>query len=211
MNAYLFAGCITRTQIAAAPSEWCASKIVPGRTAKIAQAGFESWLVGSPGTETPMTNEIRAVAAAQFVDQLLTESGPVTFDWPHICQQAEASMGTTPEEDFAKGYWVDVDEIVRPDGLSPDIQTLQHDLPEDICSGLNWSADKQTYFILSVISLPEPPPEPTGEETVDEAAEFEKQQLAELKATYPELADKEAAALIQARSRIMVSALSRSQ
>jgi hypothetical protein len=101
---------------------------------------------------------------------------------------------------------VDVNAVI---GLSPTLEALRQDLPEEVRSGLNWAEDKQSFFLLSVLSPPPPPPE-TGDEPEADAAEAAQSAeeiaggsafgLDESEADFPELAGKEAAALIRARN-----------
>ena len=221
MNAYLFTAIATRSQLrpnstrygpsqAIQTSDGCSSLVVFGESPDEGQKQFEAWSRATPEGESPVEVVIRKIAAAQFVDQLFTESGCVPLDWPKILRQVQAQLESIPVDDFEQGYWVDVDQVVRPEKLSFSAGTLQSDLPEDIRSGLNWSADKQFFFILSVLSPPAPPPalmdEPETEDT-DQAESsgensepFEPIGIGELYGTFPQALDKEAAALIRARN-----------
>ena len=161
-----------------------------------------------------MDVRIRKVAAAQFVDQLFTESGNVPLDWPKLLKELDSETESTPVHDFEQGYWVDVDPVVRPDKLSFSANTLESDVPEDIRSGLNWSADKQFFFILSVLSPLMPPAEPVDQPETDagfadsaeeNADEPEPVEIGELYGTFPQALDKEAAALIQARNSVVAA------
>ena len=211
MNAYLFTACATFTELhppaeardprAVYPRAWdgTSTLVVIGGTAEAAEAGFTSW-VEKGVAEGSGETQVRAVVAAQFIDQLFTEAGPVALDWAQILPQFANLPEFTPDEEFEKGYWVDVEQAVPPGTVSPDIESLHRELPEDIGSGLNWSAEKQFYFILTVFSQPEPPSEDMGDETIDEIAVVEARQLAVIRDAYPEMADKETVALIQARN-----------
>ncbi len=221
MNAYLFTALTTRSQVRPttgrsgttnALQTWdgCESLIVFGDSPDEAQKRFETGLHATPEGENPAEVAIRKIAAAQFVDQLFTESGPAPLDWPKILEQVEAQTENTPVDDFEQGYWVDVEQLVRPEKLSFSAGTLQSDLPEDIRSGLNWSADKQFLFVLSVLSPLAPPPPPLDEPETDDAdladptdENLEKSEpvgIGELYETFPQALDKEAAALIRARN-----------
>ena len=216
MNAYLFTGCISCTELSIPPGPleigrgyvqtWdaCSSLVVFGESAETAQARFTSWLI-SGAEEDHRQTQVRTIGAAQFVDRLFTEEGPATLDWPQVLREFHEPPEVVPDDDFEKGYWVDVDQAVSPGSLCVDIESLQRELPGDIRSGLNWSADKQCYFIISALSLPGPPPEPSEEELLDDTVAFERKKLAELKNIYPELADKETAALIQARNSVVAA------
>jgi hypothetical protein len=226
MNAYLFTAVATRSQIRPvrgnygpvdALQTWdaCASQIVFGGSLDEAQRRFETWLRATPEGENPAEVAIRKIAAAQFVDKLFTESGTGPLDWPAILKQAESQLESTPTDDFEQGYWVDVDQVVRPEKLSFSAGTLQSDVPDDIRTGLNWLTDRKFVFLLSVLSPPPPPPnfadEPEtdasdSDETPDEDSEgSDTTGLGDLLATFPEAADKEAVALIQARNSVVAA------
>ena len=226
MHAYLFTAVATRTQVrptagrygpANAIQTWdaCVSSIVGGDNPDEAQKRFEASLRATPEGENPVEVTIRKIAAAQFVDQLFTESGNVPFDWPDILKQVESQTESTPVDDFEQGYWVDVDQVVRPEKLSFSAGTLPSDVPEDVRSGLNWSSDKKFFFILSVLSPLAPPADPLEEpetdaldsdEPSDESVEkSEPIGIGELCANFPQALDKEAAALIQARNSVVAA------
>ncbi len=225
MNAYLFTAVATRSQVRPAMGRYgeaktiqtwdsCATQIVFGDSPDEAQRRFEDWLRATPGGEEPAEVQIRKIAAAQFVDQLFTESGSAPLNWPEILKQVESEAESISVDDFEQGYWVDVDQVVRPNKLSFSANTLQSDVPEDIRSGLNWLSDKKFLFILSVLSPPpqaEPLDEPATDtpdsvESLDEDAEkSEPIGIGELYGTFPQALDKEAAALIQARNSVVAA------
>ena len=222
MNAYLFTAITTMSQLRPTPGRhgptesfqtWdgCSSLIVLGDNPDEAQKKFEACLHMQREGENPMDTQIRKIAAAQFVDQLLTESGSAPLDWLEILRQCES----TATDDFEQGHWVDVDPVVRPGQLSVDVEALQQDLPEEIRTGMNWSADKKFYFVLSVLTPPSPPADLTSEpetnapnlaEPLDENPEALAQtELQRLLALFPQSADKEAAAMIQARNSVVAA------
>jgi hypothetical protein len=226
MNAYLFTAVVTRSQARPVPGSsgtvnalqtWdaSASQIVLGNSPEEAQKKFEAWLRATAEGENPVETTIRKIAAAQFVDQLFTEPGGGPLDWPEIPKQVQAQLESTSVDDFEQGYWVDVNSVIGPDGLSPNIEWLRKDLPEDIRSGLNWSADKQFFFLLSALAPPPPPPELVDEPETDlhEMAEAEDEDtgtsdpigLGELYTNFPEALDKETAALIRARNSVVAA------
>ncbi len=209
MNAYLFTGVITQSQLGrrmqryAEVSEikvWdsCASMIVFGATMDDARQKFEAWAHIQPEGENPIDVVIRKISAGQFVNQLFAESGSAPLDWPAIVLQAQTLLSSMPVDDFEQGYWVDVEQAVPLSPLSSGIEDLQRDLPEDISSGLNWSADKQFLFLVSILTPPFPQQE--LEELPDEAAKAEAAELREMLATFPQVADRQAAVLVQARN-----------
>lgn len=191
------------------------SQIVLGDSPDEAQSRFETWLRTVPEGENPVTVTIRKIAAAQFVNQLFIESGTAPLDWQEISRQVLSQLESTPVDDFEQGYWADVEQVIRPEGLSPNIEWLQRDVPEDIRSGLNWSADKQFFFLLSVLaplpSAPDLADEPemdipdSAESPEDEADASNPIGLGELYANYPQALDKEAAALIRARNSVVAA------
>jgi len=226
MNAYLFTAVVTRSQVrpvsgrsgsANAIQTWdtSMSQIVLDGSPDEAQKRFETWLRTVPEGENPVQVITRKIAAAQFVDQLLAEAGIAPLDWPGISKQVLAQLESTPVDDFEQGYWVDVEQVIRPEGLSPDIEWLKRDLPEDIRSGLNWSADKQFFFLLSALApLPPAPdlvdePEPdisgSAETPDDDPAGSDTIGIGELYANYPQALDKEAAALLRARNSVVAA------
>ena len=157
-----------------------------------------------------MEIEVKRVTAAQFVDKLFTESGNLPLDLREISKQTQAQLESASVDDFEQGYWLDVEPVVGPEHPSLSIGALQQSLPEDIRTGLNWSADKQFYYLLTVFSpTPLPPgpaelperhatePDDTPEEDSDASGASELQNLLSM---YPQAAEKEAAALIQARN-----------
>ena len=157
-----------------------------------------------------MEIEVKRVTAAQFVDKLLTESGSVPLDLREISKQTQAQLESAPLDDFEQGYWLEVEPVVRPEHPSLSIGALQQSLPDDIRTGLNWSADKQFFYLLTAFSPPPPPPGlaelPERQATEPDDAPEENpdatdaEELQRLLAMYPQAADKEAAALIQARN-----------
>jgi hypothetical protein len=228
MNAYLFTAATTVSQVRSAPGAFgestnsihtwdsCATLIVCGDQADQAQKQFETWLCRTPEGQNPIQAAIKKIVAAQFVDQLFTELGPEPIDWANISPRIEPTLETTETGNFEQGYWADVNQIVGTEKIPPDLESLRRDLPEDIQSGLNWSADKQYFFIISVFSPPPPPPpDPADESDADATAagepgdenpgEYDRDGLAELEAVYRQLMDKEAAALIQARNSVVAA------
>jgi hypothetical protein len=226
MNAYLFSAVTTRSQVRPTPGRYgtvdtiqtwdaCGTQIVFGDSPDEAQKLFETWLQATPEGENPVKVTIRKIAAAQFVDQLFTESGGAPINWPQILKQVDSQLQSTPLDDFEQGYWVDVDQVVRPEKLSFSAGTVQSDVPEDIRSGLNWLSDRKFLFVLSVLSPPAPEAEPPDEPEIDDeyavessdenAEKSEPVSIGELYGTFPQALDKEAAALIQARNSVVAA------
>jgi hypothetical protein len=222
MNAYLFSAGYTTTQVCPTPGRggqmvdqlrtWdsCASGIIYGGDAERAQKRFEDWMTPAPDAEHPAQLAIKRVVAAQFVDQLLTESGGEPLDWPQVARQVTDLVETPAQDDFEQGYWVDIIQAVPPGKVSSDLEALQRELPEDIRSGLNWSPDRQFFFLVSILSpLPmSAPPADVSDHDLDPAGEDDAGQQLELEScvsTLLEMRDKEAAALVHARNSVVAA------
>jgi hypothetical protein len=192
----------------------CITAIVYGGGADRAQKKFEAWCCTSPEGENPIETEIKRIVAAQFVDQLLTESGGNPPDWPELSRQAYDVLQATAVDDFEQGYWVEINDVVPPGKISFNIESLQKNLTEDVRSGLNWSPDKKFFFLVSVLS-PRPAPvfpadEPEVDLTIHDDAPEEnpddgKPDLDGWVTTLPEMRDKEAAALVEARNSVVAA------
>jgi hypothetical protein len=193
----------------------CVNAVIYGGDPEQAQKRFEAWCRQTPEGENPIETEIKKIVAAQFVDQLLTESGGKPLDWPRVSQQVNDILQTTPVDDFEQGYWVDINQVVPPGKISFDVESLKRDLPEDIRSGLNWSPDKKFFFLVSVLS-PRPSPAipadewesdtPNRDDADDENEDNdEKTDLDVNVAALPEMRDKEAAALVEARNSVVAA------
>ena len=226
MNGYLFTAGLTQSQVRPSPGRggqmvdniktWdaCVSAIIYGGDAEQAQKRFEAWCHPPSEAENTVRVEIKKVVAAQFVDQLLTESGGQPLDWPRISQQVNDILQATPVDDFEQGYWVDINQTVPPGKISFDVGSLKRDLPEDIRSGLNWSPDKIFFFLVSILSprpLPSIPADdleanvPDRDDADDEIENEAKPDLDGFVATLPEMRDKEAAALVEARNSVVAA------
>ncbi len=222
MSTYLFTGSIIQLRIGSscAPSgcgsqvsNTCMSLIVYGGDLEAAQRRFEAW-VAQFGEANQMTTSINKVVAAPLMEQLFTETGCVPIDWSKITELMQSSLETAAGDDFEQGYWADVNQIVSPKNLSPDMASLQASLDEEIRSGLNWAVEKQFLFLISALSPPPPPPEFSDEEEVDpvnnsetneDAYEADMENAEQLDASFPELVDKEVAVLIQARNSVVAA------
>lgn len=132
-----------------------------------AQRLVENALREQSSDEVQKEITVRKFYEAPIVGQLLTETGNMPLNWQQILETFDSLLQSTPVDDFEQGYWVDVDETVRPDKLSFSLGTLQSDVPEEVRSGLNWSGEKQFFFLLKVLPLPRPQI-PAYEETVDD-------------------------------------------
>jgi hypothetical protein len=226
MNAYLFSAGATHFTLSQSPErhgtshaaiesyDSCVTTILCGGDLARAQKRFEAWC--QPPAEEAVRKswvEIKRIVSAKFVDQMLTEAGPVAPDWPKLAVRMKAALESTPGDEFEEGYWVDVNQAVPPGQSSPDLESLKRGLPEDIGSGLNWSADKQFFFLLGILKpwpnleLPaddveaaEPGQPVQSANEIDEAAEPE---LEIFMADLPQLREKEAAVLVEARNAVV--------
>lgn len=220
MSAFLFSGSVSQVRPSdcgdckskgyAPTVDFCQSLIVHAPTLEVAQSAFESRLLRPDGQENPLQTEITKVVAAPFMEQLLGESGPVPIDWSKIWEQMQASSDNLPVDDFEQGDWVDVDQAIDPEHLPADIESLQNGLPEDVRSGLNWSPDKQFFFIISALKphvlapeFADAPEDGSAEEPTDTQADDcdeSQSETPDRAAEFPELEEKEAAGLVQARN-----------
>lgn len=225
MNSYLFTGWTVRTATqrvrGGARGDYdilnsvdaCSSTIVCADNFETAQSQFEKWLSSSSDPAQPVFVKIRKIFAAPMMEYLFTESGPQPLNCLKISEEIATASDSIPVDDFEQGYWLDVNEAVRS---SSSIDALRETLPEDVRSGLNWSADKQFIFLLTVFTPPAPPAEPLDEAemessktepTEEENSEPTPSELSEQQATFPQLAEKEVAAIIRARNSAVAALL----
>ena len=129
------------------------------------------------------------------------------MDWSKTVHDIVAELQSSAVDDFEQGYWLDVNEAVPPGLKISSVDDLRETLAEDVRSGLNWSGEKQFFFLLTVFSQPAPPGEAQYDDEVeiktsandgdDEIALSEPSQFELLE---PKLADKEVAVIIRARN-----------
>ena len=216
MNAYLFTAGVTKSQTSAARGfltwDTCMSAIICGGDPARAQKEFEAYCQVPTEGQEPMETRIKKVVAGQFVDQLLTESGSEPLDWSQIAARVLDPEALPATDDFEQGYWVDVNQAVPGGKIASDVETLKRDLPEDIWSGLNWSPEKRFLFVVSILSPPPPPPDPDAEfepeamdrnEEDEETGQDSEVGLDSAIASLPELREKEAVALVEARNSVV--------
>jgi hypothetical protein len=217
MSAYLFTGWTSHFK-AGQFGNSCLSLITYGSSLESANAHFAQWLLASHQHEDPVPAKIEQVVVAPVLEQLLTEEGPFPIDWVQVCEEAARTSDADAEEVFEQGHWADCDALVRPDNLSPDINSLREALPDDISSGLNWSGEKQYIFLVSVLSQPQPPAESEDLEDPDLAEEDPDGQegedltafrLNDRAVAFPELAAKDAAFVVRARNSTVAAWLYR--
>lgn len=222
MNAYLFSAAVTQSQLRPASSRYgqtvntlqtwdsCLSLVVCADDPEAGQREFEAWLNHTSEGEHPVQSAINRLVAAQFVETLLTESGPELIDWASVSERIEPTLHAAEDDELDHGYWADANRLVRPGKLSSDIESLPGDLPEDVRSGLNWQADRQFFFIVSVLTPPSLPafqndeaqastPPDHGDAKTD-GLDSDGMEPDDEAPAIPELADKETVALVQARN-----------
>jgi len=223
MKAFLFSAGITQSQVRPSPGRYggtslqtwdsCVSAIICGCDLEQAQKEFENWCRGSLQGENPAVTEIKRITGAQFMDHLLTESGSKPLDWFEITERID----NPPEnalDDFEHGYWVDVNQAVPQEKIGFDMESLKRYLPEEIRSGLNWSADKQFLFLVAVLS--QPPllmaqsagfelQTTDSNEAIEDDTENTNADLDQVIAALPEMRDKEAVVLVEARNSVIAA------
>lgn len=219
MNAYLFTGWTTRF-LRGKEVDSCDSLIIYGGEEEASWRAFENLLLGANDTEEPIPTKIKKIVGAPMLDCLLTETDFATLDWDQISEEALQTLGTSEdfESDLRQGFWVDCDQCVKPGRLSVSIALLEQELPEEIRSGLNWSAEKNYFFLVTALSPPAPNPEfaqePGYEEVIraDDRPEDAEvagltiaRELAGRGAAFPELAPKELAVLVRARNSVVAT------
>ena len=224
MSAFFFAAGLTRAQVRPSRSPYearetyqtwdtCETGIVYGGDMAQAQQMFEESCRLSPEGEKPLETVIKRLVGAQIVEQLLTESGSQPLDWSKIATEVTDEVSATPIDDFEQGFWVDINQVLPPGKVSANIEVLKLELPQNVRSGLNWLPEKQFVFLVTVLS---PPPAPVYVE--DTFEEQDGNQLEDLEkdeqkepaledniAALPEMRDKEAAAIVEARNSVVAA------
>ena len=207
MNACLFSAWISRIEKGQVVDD-CVSLIICGGDAEEARARFEVWLLGD-GSEAV---KIERVQTTPFVDRLFTEAGPVSLDWKAVATQLNACDEAGFDDHSQAGYWVDVNQMIAPGTLAPDVEVLRTELPEDVREGINWSPDREFYYLLSALS-----PQPmqgaveTGDadledqSTLGATAELGWLNLRERDARFAEMAEKKVVVLIRARNSVVAT------
>ncbi|PWU18058.1 MAG: hypothetical protein C5B50_10015 [Verrucomicrobia bacterium] len=214
MNAYLFTG--LRSQLwQGQTSEACVSLIIYGGEEEASRKAFENWVLSPNYEENPVPTEVIKIIGAPILEQLLTETESTLINWNEICQEVRENLEETAD-DTGQGYWVDCDCYVKTGILSPNIESLRRDLPEEVTSDLNWSFDKTYYFLISVLTPPAPPTayleEPLGEQTSSNEDMKEQDaenpvgsEIAAYEQAFPELAGRELAVLVRARNAVVAA------
>jgi hypothetical protein len=205
MKAFLFTGLASqyfRGQIV----DSCSSLILYGADEDAAWKKFEEMLSATGvGEENPTPAKIVQMNGAPMLDQLLAEAGPQPIDWPALSAEILANLEVTAPDDQEHGYWVECDPLVRPGKAAADVEALRSTLPEDVRSGLNWSAEKTYFFLISVLAPPQPrnPELDAAEDRELEAIAASQGAAEELRLqllAFPQLANKSLAVIIKARN-----------
>ncbi len=204
MGAYLFSGLVSQ-YFKGRFVDACTTALLYGAEQDAAWKAFEAALLSPSAEEDPtVPRKMERMVGAPVLEELLTENGNVPSDWENLAREALQIVESTAADDQGQGYWADCDQLVRPDELAPGVDWLQRELPEEIRSGLNWSSEKNYFFLITVLS---PPAQSEESDTMDEAdmlneAESELQQRL---LTFPQLADKELAVVVRARNSVIAA------
>ena len=177
MHGYLFAARVTSGQVRPTPAGsgrtvmrpqiWtgCQTCAVYASDQSAAQKLFEDGLQNRSGAGAAgdiKLLKVEKIISVQFLDQILTETGILPIEWHKLNQQFQDEMraragdekADVQIDDFEQGYWLDPATDIP---LVSSMDLLRRQLPQDISSGLNWSADKQFFFLIAVLALPPVP------------------------------------------------------
>lgn len=204
MNAYLLNALISQYR-SGHFVDACSSVIFYGGDEAASRKAFEDLLHSHEGGENPAPTRIERMVGAPVQDHILTENGPVPINWPETAAEILRSLESTAVDDQEHGYWLDNHNWGSAGKPAPDVAWLQRETPEDVRSGLNWSADKAYFFLISVLS-----PSVAFVEPVEETEEFDADRSAHLTlmealAAFPQLADKQLAVIARARNSVVAA------
>jgi hypothetical protein len=189
----------------------CVTAVICGEDPVQAQRTFEDWCQGPRDGDDPVQTDIRKIVAAELIDHVLTESGnrELSRRWmePAANIETEAEPPAVPE-DLGEGYWVDVNQMVPPESARLDLESVKRGLPEDIQAELNWSPEKTFLFLASSLSTPPALTEPHQfeEDFLESATQDENESgpvLDEWVTQLPEMREKEAVGLVEARNSVV--------
>jgi hypothetical protein len=199
MSAFLFTGWASVFDPKRGLHDTCSTLILRDCELAQAQAWFEGWL---QHTEDEHPRKLEKIVASSIVDRLFTETGDEPLNWVPIEKQAGQALDAGEEAYELQGYWADCNELVPPTRLAFDLHQLQQSLPADVRSGLNWSADAQNFFLVSALVIPsvvEPEPDYDNPEAADQDKHPRRD------APFPELAEREATAVVKARNTVVAA------
>lgn len=208
MGAFLFTGWASVFDPKRGLWDSCSTLILRDTEEPAARTWFEGWLQNAGRAEDEHPRKIEKITVSPIVDRLVTETGDEPLNWAALEEQAAQALAASEETYELLGYWADCDALVSPARLPVDLDALQRSLPEDVRSGLNWSPDAQNFFLVSALVIPtvgiELEPDYDNPESVD-AAEAAAANPPQREAPFPELAEKEATAVIKARNTVVAA------
>lgn len=188
----------------------CFTVVVCDATPEAAQARFEAWAQSQPDDAPPTKIEIKRMVMAQFHGELLAESGAIPVEWTQIEAEVLASLPATEGAALEPGYWADVNQLVPRRNVPPGLEAMRQALAEDDQAALNWAAERQFFFVVSVLSpkLPEVYQEPDAgleEGPTETESDLEASSLHYAEAAIPELVEREYAVLVRARNAVVAA------
>ena len=210
MKAFFFTGWVTQFQKGQVV-DGCSSLILYGGEEEESWKRFEEYLLSPNQMEQPVGTKIEKITGSPVLEEILTETGFTALNWVDLCAEQERSLESIAPDDLSQGYWADGNELVDPHQLSPNIESLQRELPEDIGSALNWSADKVYLFLLSVLAPGETfvNVEFEAEEGYPEEEESDESPRDEFEvpqpSPFPEVTQRELSVVIRARNSVVAA------
>ena len=208
MGAFLFTGWASVFDPTRGPSDSCSTMILRDCEEPQGRLWFEGWLQHGGRAEDEHPRKIEKIVVSPIVERLFTENGEEVLNWQTLDEQAAKALAAGEDAYEQQGYWADCNALVSPARLAWDMNALQRSLPEDVRSGLNWSAGSQNLFLVSALVIPsfeaEPEPDYDNPDRRD-AAESEEPSRHQREAPFPELAAREATAVIKARNTVVAA------
>jgi hypothetical protein len=202
MSAFLFTGWASVFDPKRGLHDTCSSVILRGCEEPEARARFEDGLQHAGRDEGESPRKIEKIITSPIVDRLFTETGDEPLNWVAVEAQAGQALNAGEEAYEQQGYWADCNELVPPAHLAFDLHQLQQSLPDDVRSGLNWSADAQNFFLVSALVIPsaiEPEPDYDNPDAANDGEQPRRD------VPFPELAEREATAVIKARNTVVAA------
>lgn len=200
MAAYLFSGWFTQWHQGQFVDN-CHNLILYGGDAEGAGNAFEKILLNSGQSQEQPNVKIEKVVGAPVLEQMLAETGFLPIDWQQVADETLKSVESSEGEEQSQGYWVDCNEWPRPEPLSPSLESLRAELPDEIRDGLNWLPDKTYFFLVSILSPVAPQPLYADEDE----QEGNEEQEPERASPFPQVAEKELAVLVRARNSVVAA------
>jgi hypothetical protein len=231
MHGYYFAARVTSGQVRPTPAGsgrtvmrpqiWTGWQtcVVYASDQSAAQKLYEDGLHNRSGDGDIKLLKVEQIVSFPFLDQMLTETGNLPVEWQKLNQQFEDDMrarssnekADVQADNFEQGNWLDPATDIP---LVSNMDLLRQQLPPDISTGLNWSADKQFFFLIAILALPPVPvfdpetglpvekvePEISEVQTPAEDADEIETCLLETGMDDPTMVDKVAAVVVRARN-----------